>query len=133
MTLVLSDHDVVGAVAVIQRIIDLDWSDFRDFLDLRFFNLVDVGLDPDATDRQVWQACQSVGAVLVTGNRAANEGGLESIIRNQSTAATLPVITLSDSRRILRDRSYAQHAAEKLVDYLDNIDGLRGAGRLFIP
>lgn len=53
MTLVVADHDVTGAVAVIQRIIHSDWSDLRDFLELRFASLADVGLESNATDRQV--------------------------------------------------------------------------------
>jgi hypothetical protein len=91
MTLVVSDHDVAGAVIVIGRVIDADWSDFRDFLELRFASLADIGLAENATDRQVWEACQQTGAVLVTANRAADEGGLESVIQD-ADETTLPVI-----------------------------------------
>ena len=133
MTLVVADHDVTGAVAVIQRIIHSDWSDFRDFLELRFASLADVGLESNATDRQVWETCQSADAVLLTANRAANKGGLESVIQDQGDATSLPIITLGDQRRVLHDRIYAEAAVEKLIDYLDQIDSLRGTGRLYIP
>jgi hypothetical protein len=133
MTLVVSDHDVAGAVVIIGRVIDSDWSDFRDFLELRFASLADVGLEAYATDRQVWETCQRCGAVLLTANRAADEGGLESVIQMVADETSLPVITLADQRRVLRDRTYAQAAAEKLIDYLDQLDLLRGTGRLYIP
>jgi hypothetical protein len=42
-------------------------------------------------------------------------------------------VTLADPQRILKDGSYAAKAATKLLDYLEQIDALRGAGRLFIP
>jgi hypothetical protein len=45
----------------------------------------------------------------------------------------LPVITLADSRRIYKDRAYAQHTAEALLEYLIDIESLRGTGRLYIP
>jgi hypothetical protein len=133
MTLVVSDHDVGGAVAVVERIIQSVWSDYKKFLGLRFSSLADIGLRSDATDRRVWEACQLAGAVLITANRAANEGGLESVIQDSGDENSLPVITLGDQRRILRDRIYAEAAAEKLIDYLDQIESLRGTGRLYIP
>jgi hypothetical protein len=39
------------------------------------------GLARDASDHMVWQTCQTVGAVLITGNRASSAESLEQTIR----------------------------------------------------
>ena len=35
--------------------------------------------------------------------------------------------------RVLRDRSYLEKVAERLLDYLMRIDDFRGAGRIYVP
>jgi hypothetical protein len=46
---------------------------------------------------------------------------------------SLPVITLANPQRIMRDRLYAEMAATRLLEQLIAIDDFRGAGRLFVP
>jgi hypothetical protein len=87
----------------------------------------------DASDRTVWQASQAIGAVLITANRTGGVNSLDEMIRELSSATTLPVITIADPQRLLRDRSYLEAAAFRLLDYLERIESLRGTGRLFIP
>jgi hypothetical protein len=33
----------------------------------------------------------------------------------------------------MRDREYAEHVAARLLQYLQDLDRLRGAGRLYVP
>lgn len=78
--------------------------------------------------------CQDLGIVLVTGNRNADGvDSLEMTVRNHGTVKSLPVLTISDSKRLLRDRDYPQAAAVKLLEYLTDLENFRGTGRLYIP
>jgi hypothetical protein len=58
---------------------------------------------------------------------------LEAAIRQLNQLASLPVVTLTDADRILRSKSYANRAAERLLDYLIDIENYRGTGRLWVP
>ena len=42
----------------------------------------------------------------------------------------LPVLTLTDGKRLIADRVYCEQAAERLMDMLINLDNARGSGRL---
>jgi hypothetical protein len=80
--LILADNDVGGAVAALRRVLESEeWAEFSATLALRFVEFVDVGLTRDASDRVVWQTCQEVGAVLITGNRTSGDASLEQTIR----------------------------------------------------
>ena len=135
--LILADNDVGGAVAGLRRILESEeWAEFSATLALRFVEFVefvDVGLTRDASDRVVWQTCQEVGAVLVTGNRASGDDSLEQTIQDHAGADSLPVVTIGDPQRLVRDRAYASECALRLLDLLERIETLRGTGRLFIP
>jgi hypothetical protein len=93
-----------------------------------------VGLPLDASDALIWRTCQREELVLITGNRN-HEGpdSLEATIRNENQEDSLPVITISDTGRMLQDRLYAEKVAERLLDYLMRIDEVRGTGRLYVP
>ena len=72
--------------------------------------------------------------ILITSNR--NDDGpdsLEATIRTHGTPHSLPVFTLADAKRVLKERSYAELVADRLLEYLFDIEGLRGAGRLYLP
>jgi hypothetical protein len=102
-------------------------------LSLARFDFADIGLPLDATDRAVWEKCQSDQLLLITANR--NDDGpdsLEAALRG-STAESLPVITVGDLAKLMTDSSYAESAADRLLEYLYDIDQLRGTGRLFLP
>jgi hypothetical protein len=91
-------------------------------------------LKRDASDLELWEACQRHEVILVTGNRNQRSAdSMEATIQNLSRFDSLPVITLGDPKRFRRDREYAARAAERLLDYLLNFDEFRGTGRLFIP
>ncbi len=132
--LILADNDVGGAVMTLRRILESkEWAEFASALNLRFGEFENVGLARDASDRMVWQTCQEVGAVLITGNRTSGAKSLEQTIQNQAKADSLPVVTIGDPQRVVRDQSYARECAVSLLDLLDRIETLRGTGRLFIP
>jgi hypothetical protein len=43
------------------------------------------------------------------------------------------VLTLSNANKILSSRRYANRVVEKMLQYLLEIDNVRGAGRLWLP
>jgi hypothetical protein len=132
--LILADNDVGGAVAVLRRLLETgERAEFSALIGVEFIDFESLGLPRDAPDRTVWQVCQAAGAVLITGNRASGAASLDQAIRELSGAASLPVLTLADPKRLLRDPAYAETAAVRLLDFLERIDSLRGIGRLFIP
>jgi hypothetical protein len=132
--LILADNDVGGAVAALRRVLESgEWAAFSAMLDLRFIEFADIGLPRDASDPLVWHTCQEVGAVLITGNRASGDASLEQTIREHAGMDSLPVVTIGDPQRVIRDPAYARECAISLLDVLDRIAMLHGTWRLFIP
>ena len=82
----------------------------------------------------MWEVCQREQVILVTANR--NDEGpdsLESSIQQYNTPQSLPVFTLANDQRVLRDRQYAETVADRLIEALFDIDSYRGTGRLYLP
>ncbi len=129
----LADNDVVGAVEAIRRVLaPAEWAPYARDMDLQFVRLRDVGLPMDAPDHDVWLACQETGVLLVTGNRSGGTGSLEEAI-SHGGASDLPVVTIANPRRALMDRPYAERCAFRLLAYVESLEALRGAGRIYIP
>jgi hypothetical protein len=135
MPKIMSDNDVLGEFEVILAICQSDaWREVWSALGTEVVTFEMFGLAADAPDAQIWRTCQVNAIVLVTGNRNAESlESLEATIRSLATAESLPVMTIADRDRLHRDRRYAERAAERLLEYLMDLDGLRGAGRLCIP
>lgn len=133
MQIILSDHNCEGQARAIFRVLDLGGYLKLIPLDLRLF--VDVGLSASAEDVVVWQYCQENEMVLLTGNRKTSdrERSLESTIRRLSTPRSLPVLTISNLRRVLVDMAYCQDCALKLAEIVLDIEIYRGAQRLYLP
>jgi hypothetical protein len=130
----LTDNDVIGAVRAFRRILaSPEWVDLSVALELECIELKDIELPPDAPDIAVWQRSQEVGALLMTGNRSSGEGSLDQTIAEQARPASLPVLTIGDPRRVVRDSVYARECVLSLLDFVERIETLRGTGRLFIP
>ena len=110
-----------------------EWVDLTATLELHFIALKDVELPIDAPDGAVWQRSQDIGALLITGNRSSGEGSLDQTIAELAGPASLPVLTIGDPRRVIRDPVYARECAFSLLDFVERIETLRGTGRLFIP
>ena len=131
----LADINVVGQRDALLSIWTSDtWRDFWDGPGLSVETFRTLGLSDTASDALIWRTCQREGLVLITGNR--NDDGpdsLEATIRNENQPESLPVITIGDADRVLRDRLYAEKVAERLLDYLMRIDEVRGTGRIYVP
>lgn len=135
MTEILADNDVQGQVALLMQILQGDpWREFSDHLTLTLRTFEDLRLSRDATDATLWRACQQRGVVLITGNRnSEGPDSLEATINGENSPDYLPVFTLAKPARILKDHGYAQRAAEKLLEYLLDIELFRGVGRFYLP
>jgi hypothetical protein len=110
------------------------WRDLWLGLGLAVVRFREVGLPLDASDAAIWRICQREKLVLITGNR--NKEGpdsLEAVIRDQNREDSLPVITIADTERVLRDGAYAERVAVNLLDYLMRIDEVLGTGRIYVP
>jgi hypothetical protein len=132
---ILTDANCEGHLALLLRLFQEGWRhDVWEVLHLTPVSLADLGLQSDASDREVWEACQRAQVVLLTANR--NDDGpesLEATIQQHNTPASLPVFTLANDQRVLRDRLYAEAVADRLLEVLFDIDSYRGAGRLYLP
>jgi hypothetical protein len=132
---ILADVNCEGHLRyLLQLLRDETRREFWDYLALATPTFADLGLQAASSDREVWLCCQREQLVLLTINR--NDDGpdsLEATIRSLWTAESLPVLTLSDPERLLHDRAYAERAADKLLQYLFDIEKHLGTGRGFIP
>lgn len=103
-------------------------------LDVSLISFSELGLAGEASDREVWEICQDFQVVLITANRnSEGDDSLEATIRARGDQNILPVITLADEQRIMRDRDYAEKTAESVLDYLAALERYRGVGRLYVP
>jgi hypothetical protein len=110
------------------------WTSIWHELGFPVLRFADVGLPADALDSLVWDTCQRLGLVLLTDNRNQDDpDSLEATLRARNGPTSMPIITFANSRRIFRDREYAQRTAVTLLEFLVDIDSLRGTGRLFVP
>ena len=132
---ILADANCEGHLALLLRLFQQHWrQEVWAFLRLAQVSFADLGLLPGASDREVWEVCQRAQVVLVTANR--NDEGpasLESTIQQQNTPQSLPVFTLANDQRVLRDRQYAETVADRLLEALFDIDSYRGTGRIYLP
>lgn len=131
---VMADNDVGGALTIIRHILQsAERAEYTALVGLEFPEFEALGLSRAAPDRTVWQVCQAGDVVLVTGNRAGGGESLDGVIRELSDASRLPVMTIADVQRLLRDPAYAEAAALRLLGYVERIDSVRGTGRLYVP
>jgi hypothetical protein len=132
---ILADADVRGHVGVlVQIVLSPAWREFWDYLAIQEFSFEELGLTIQSPDSLVWRACQDNEIVLITGNRnKRGPNSLEATLLRENDVTRLPVLTLSDARRVSKNKSYANTVVEKLVEYLLEIDRYRGTGRLFLP
>lgn len=132
---IMGDHDIEGQFdQIIHYYLSSTWREVWDGMGLNVVSFASLGLSENSPDVLVWRTCQERQIILVTGNRNhESPDSLEAAIRQYNRADCLPVITIGDAREFARSRSYAERAAEKLLDYLSEIERFRGAGRLYIP
>ena len=135
MIRIMCDQDIQGlAQAVLTHCRRSDWETVWNELQIEIFTFADLGLEPDATDADIWDACQEHHIVLLTGNRnAEGPDSLEVTIRERNLPESLPVLTFADLRKLKFDRGYLELSAERLLEKLIDIEALRGAGRIYLP
>jgi hypothetical protein len=132
---ILADVNVQGHVELLRLVWESAyWRELWSALALPVRTFAEVGLANNVPDTLVWQLCQQRQLALITANRN-NEGAdsLETAIRTSNTSESLPVFTLADPEQIRHSRAYAERVAEKLLEYLLEIDQVRGTGRLYLP
>ena len=111
-----------------------EWHILWTELAVRVESFASLGVPTNTPDSSLRQLCQTRQIILITGNR--NEEGpasLEATIQEPNTLTSLPVLTISEPQRILSSRAYAHHVVERLVEYLIDVENLRGTGRLYLP
>lgn len=135
MTTLLVDGNLDGhAELLLYRLTSDNWKLFTDHLGLQFLHLEGVGLDRDSPDNVLWRFCQEHGYYLLTDNRnMESEDSLEATIRREGTSESLPVITLSDAKRLYQSPEYLEKVVESLLDRLLAAANWRGAGRVYLP
>lgn len=132
MSVLLADHNVEGHARLLMGALQaLGWVDA---LDIRLVTFIEVGLTGASTDREVWQRAQERGMLLLTANR--NKSGtdsLEQVLREEHAPQSLPVLTVSQAKKLLNDRAYRNACAERIAEIVLDLDAYRGIPRLFIP
>lgn len=71
---------------------------------------------------------------MLTGNRnEEDEESLEAVIQESVGQPNYPVLTIGAPDRVMTDGEYAEEAAARVLEYLIDLDKVRGAGRLYVP
>ena len=135
MPALLADHDIEGHMQALLRLLTAEeWRVLWTELAIRVESFASLGVPVDTSDAELWRLCQERQIVLITGNR--NQDGpasLESTIQASSTPLSLPVLTIGEPQRVFSSTTYAHGVAERLLEYLIDIDNLRGTRRLYLP
>jgi hypothetical protein len=128
----LIDHNLKGhALVFFGAIASQGW---LDILPIRFVTFAEIELSIDSNDRVVWRLAQKNQMILLTANRSMKgKDSLEQVMREESIPTSLPVITVSNSERLLNDSEYRGRCVESLIEIVLDIDSYRGARRIFIP
>jgi Domain of unknown function (DUF5615) len=131
----LADINVRGQVEyLIERMQAPPWAEFWQDLGLVLFHFDEVGLTPTSSDWDIWLRCQAEELILVTNNRTdKTDDSLEAVIRNHNTANSLPVLTIANLDKLRQRRTFTDKVIERMLEYLDRIDTVRGTGRLYLP
>lgn len=133
MRTILSDKNCEGhATAIFHVLRRVGWVDL---LDIRLAKFKDIGLVQSATDEEVWKLCQQETYLLITGNRTTADGdhSLEIVMQRFYSEDILPVLTIGDLERVLKEQDYCDGCADAIAQVLFNLDLYRGIPRLYIP
>ncbi len=135
MPAILADHDIEGQLKVLLSIwTSPDWIDLWQMLDCHVHTFLSLAISKEMPDSELWALCQQEQFLLLTGNRnAKGEHSLEIASQRLNQPQSLPVFTIAGADRVMTDRSYAERIASRILDYLVDIDNLRGTRRLFVP
>jgi hypothetical protein len=128
----LIDHNLRGhAVVFFGALASAGW---LEIVSIQFITFDELDLQTDSDDRVVWRLAQKNQMVLLTANRSMKgKDSLEQVMREESRAGSLPVVTISNADRLLSDPDYRSRCVESLVEIALSIDSYRGVQRVFIP
>jgi len=128
---ILVDHNVEGqAMLLLGALGTAGWLELHP---LRFMTFAQAALTYHSSDREVWRFAQDKGWLLLTANcRMQGEDSLEQTIREETTPASLPVMTISDGRRMV-EKTYRERCAVRLLEIVLDLDNYRGVGRVYLP
>ncbi len=128
---VLVDYNLEGQARLLWGTIQAN--SMLDYAPIRFVHFADVKLPTNSNDRVVWRFAQEHEMLLLTGNRnMKGANSLEATLREEFTADSLPVLTISDADR-LAEREYRERCAYQLFDIVLDLGIFRGTTRLYIP
>jgi hypothetical protein len=120
--------------AVLRRLEGPYWREVWVKFNLQVETFHNLGLDKEVSDAVLWRLCQEKQLLLITCNRNKDQpDSLQAVIEMENTPECLPVFTLADPDRVLESNAYADRVAERLLQYLLEIDNVRGSGRLYLP
>jgi hypothetical protein len=128
---ILVDHDMEGqADLLLGTLIAEGW---LELVAIEFVTFADLELPVTSSDRAVWRLVQSRRMLFLTNNRNMDdEDSLELTIREESTSASVLVLTIGSIDRIT-EPDYRRRCAERLVEIVLYLEDYRGTGRIFIP
>lgn len=131
----LADINAEGHLhAIISVCQNAGWGEIWRDLAVPVYYFAALGLDREMSDEDLWHFCQRRGLLLLTGNRnRTSADSLEATITAHNHADSVPVLTLADPDRVIRDRAYVEAVGIKLIDILMDIDTRFGTGRLWLP
>jgi hypothetical protein len=135
MPAIMADHDIEGQMHVLLRLLTSpEWFELWSELAIQVESFTSLGVPTNTPDVELWRVCQAQEIVLITGNRNQEDpASLEATIQTANTPESLPVLTIGEPQRILSSRVYAESVVERLVEYLIDVENLRGTGRLYLP
>jgi len=128
---ILVDHNVEGQAMLLLGA--LGTAGWLELLLLRLTTFAQAGLAYNSSDREIWRFAQDKRWLLLTANRKMQgEDSLEQTIREENTTTSLPVLTISDGRRMV-EKTYRERCAVRLLEIVLDLDTYLGVGRIFLP
>jgi predicted nuclease of predicted toxin-antitoxin system len=128
---ILADHDIEGyAVTLLGTLAAEGW---LELIPLELVTFDDVGLPIESTDREVWRFAQANEMILITNNRnMKGEESLEQTLREENTITSLPILTISNVKR-MADKRYRERCAAQILEIVLDLDKNLGRSRIYIP
>ena len=135
MPAIMADHDVEGDFDIVLRtLMSEEWRELWKELNYGVESFRSLGISDNTSDVDLWRLCQERQVILITGNRnREGPNSLQYAIEQLNTPTCLPVLTIGVPGRAIRSQAYLRRLVARLMEYLIDIEGIRGAGRLYLP